>query len=300
MSCLDNSSVFSELPLIFIRRQQRNSKLIRSHSSGNKLSIIISLLNDEWFCFFPEWYFCTKAIFCQLPHNFWLRSPSERRWAILMDSFPVQFFHRWQNIDKLFLCEIDMSLMFLKIAISTSFSCFSSSRMEIFWMTFYFSFLSFNNWIHWSWNLIIAKQRDLNKRKLLLEVLLTFKIVLFVTEKLQQNEKCQQCTWKWISQLTHTKRTKIAPKTIGQEMARVAISEVGITSKSETHLIQLSELCCFSFLLPYVASDVGSFNCSKHIADLFGLQRSKPEKKQKLTFNKWNAKKCHKMSFELK
>lgn len=142
------------------------------------------MMND--FAFFPEWYFCTKAIFCQLPHNFWLRSPSERRWAILMDSFPVQFFHRWQNIDKLFLCEIDMSLMFLKIAISTSFSCFSSSRMEIFWMTFYFSFLSFNNWIHWSWNLIIAKQRDLNKRKLLLEVLLTFKIVLFVTEKLQQ------------------------------------------------------------------------------------------------------------------
>lgn len=77
---------------------KRNSKLITRHPSDNKLSITISLLNDEWFC-----YFLKKSF---LPHKSLIQITQLEEMSILMDSFPVHFFQCWQNIDKLFLAKL--------------------------------------------------------------------------------------------------------------------------------------------------------------------------------------------------
>lgn len=102
-----------------------------------KLSINISRLNDEWFCYFLKKYFCTiiclNGNFC---HTTFDQDHPTRKDLNGFFSCPLHSARLFFSINGIksinyFFCKTDASLMSLKIVILTSFSCILC-RMEIF------------------------------------------------------------------------------------------------------------------------------------------------------------------------
>lgn len=208
---------------IFISIQHSHSQLInpqlfkriefKSHYKTSSVSANIQQsfsFNDEWFCCF----FLLKEIFAKKKKklikrrfchtNIWSRSPSKRSFLNGFSSCSLAA-NNGRNVDKLFSCKIDSSLIVLKqLPFQLPFHVVCND--------FRLLFLSLNGpLLHSTFeSLIILDDREIWIKGNYCSQWQNICSIVAQSHFVQTTtiERCQQSTWKWISQLQHTKRTK--------------------------------------------------------------------------------------------